>query len=69
MEFSHFCNAYFRWCIEMHQRKVQGQMALKALAFKAFGFVQYVLINQQPLIQNLSLIGLPLHQIYQKEYL
>ncbi len=57
MEFSHCCNAYFRWCIEMHQRKVQGfgtkrsqtlaldqsQMALKTLVFKAFGFGQYVL--------------------------
>jgi hypothetical protein len=46
MEFSHCCNAYFRWCTSMHQRKVQGfqtfssktlaleqsRMALKTLA-------------------------------------
>ena len=57
MEFSHCCNAYFRWCISMHQRKVQGfcalsfktlaleqsQMGLKTFVFKSFGFVQYVL--------------------------
>lgn len=57
MEFSHCCNAYFRWCTSMHQRKVQGacmfspktlapeqsQMPLKTLVFKAFGFVQYAL--------------------------
>ena len=55
MEFSHCYNAYFPWCAVAHQGKVQGfwtklsktlaleqsQMALKALAFKAFGFVQY----------------------------
>ena len=59
MEFSHCYNAYFHWCAAAHQWKVQGfltvyfknlaleqsQMALKALAFKAFGFVQYALIQ------------------------
>ena len=24
IKFSHCCNAYFRWCVETHQRKVQG---------------------------------------------
>ena len=57
MEFSHCCNAYFHWCAAAHQWKVQGvwtiysktlaleqsQMALNALASKAFGFVQYEL--------------------------
>ena len=58
MEFSHCCNAYFRWCISIHQRKVQGfwiilskilapeqsQVALKTLVFKAVGFVPYALL-------------------------
>ena len=57
MEFSHCCNAYFRWCVLTHQRKVQGfwaklfktiapeqsHLALKALTFKASGFVPYAL--------------------------
>ena len=57
MEFSHCYNAYFRWCVKTHQRKVQrfwaklfktlaleqSHLALKAKAFKAFGFVQYAL--------------------------
>ncbi|WP_158094666.1 hypothetical protein [Flavonifractor sp. An52] len=57
MKFSHWYNAYFRWCVKAHQQKVQGfgsissknlaleqsQLALKAGAFKAFGFVQYAL--------------------------
>ena len=57
MEFSHCYNAYFHWCVSTHQWKVQGywtissnnlaleqsRSALKALAFKAFGFVQYAL--------------------------
>ena len=54
MEFSHCYNAYFHWCVETHQWKVQGlwtissknfaleqsHLALKTLAFKAFGFVR-----------------------------
>ena len=57
MEFSHCCNVYFRWCISMHQRKVQGetisckplapeqsQTVLKAMAFKTLGFAQYALL-------------------------
>ncbi|WP_204884822.1 hypothetical protein, partial [Pseudoflavonifractor phocaeensis] len=57
MEFSHCHNAYFHWCVETHQWKVQGfwtklsknlaleqsHFALKALGFKACGFVQYAL--------------------------
>ncbi len=57
MEFSHCYNAYFHWCVKTHQWKVQGfwakcsktlareqsYLALKTLAFKAFGFVQYAL--------------------------
>jgi len=57
MKFSHCYNAYFRWRVETHQRKVQGfwtissknlaleqsQQTLKAGAFKVFGFVQYAL--------------------------
>ena len=57
MEFSHCHNAYFHWCVQTHQWKVQGfwakwsknlaleqsHLALKALAFKAFGFVPYAL--------------------------
>ena len=57
MEFSHCYNAYFHWCVSAHQWMVQGfwtiqfknlaleqsQMFLKALAFKALGFVQYAL--------------------------
>ena len=57
MEFSHCYNAYFHWCIKTRQWKVQGfwaklsktlapeqsHLALKALAFKAFGFVPYAL--------------------------
>ncbi len=57
MQFSHCCNAYFRWCVLTHQRKVQGfwaklfktlapeqsHLALKALTFKASGFVPYAL--------------------------
>ena len=57
MEFSHCYNVYFHWCVSAHQWMVQGfwtiqfknlapeqsQMFLKALAFKALGFVQYAL--------------------------
>ena len=57
MVFSHCCNAYFHWCVSTHQWKAQGfwtklsknlaleqsHLVLKALAFKAFGFVQYAL--------------------------
>ena len=57
MKFSHCYNAYFHWCAAAHQWKVQNfrqfspknlapeqsQMALKALLFMAFGFVQYAL--------------------------
>ena len=57
MEFSHCYNAYFPWRGAPRQGKVQGfcasshktlaleqsQVALKASAFKACGFVQYVL--------------------------
>ena len=57
MEFSHCYNVYFRWSATAPQRNVQGfwiisskslaleqsQQTLKALAFKAYGFVQYTL--------------------------
>ena len=57
MEFSHCYNAYFHWRIETRQWKVQvfwkklskklaleqSHLALKALGFKACGFVQYAL--------------------------
>jgi len=56
MEFSHCCNAYFRWRVTTHRRKVQGfgqndpnlaheqsHLALKALDFKACVFIQYAL--------------------------
>ena len=57
MEFSHCYNAYFHWRVSMRQWKVQGfwtklsknltleqsHLALKALGFKACGFVQYAL--------------------------
>ena len=59
MEFRHVLNVYFRWCIAMRQRKVQGfcgktaktlaleqrKTALKALAFKGFCVVQYTLYS------------------------
>ena len=58
MKFRHCYNAYFRWNAGAFQRKVQGfravlpeilaleqsHLALKAMAFKACGFVQYALI-------------------------
>ena len=40
MEFSLCSNAYFHRCVLKHQWKVQ---TLKALAFKACGFVPYAL--------------------------
>lgn len=57
MEFSHCYNAYLHWRVETCQWKVQGfwtklsenlapeqsHLALKALAFKACGFVPYAL--------------------------
>ena len=57
MKCRHCYNAYFRWNAVALQRKVQGfravlpkilaheqrHLALEALAFKAFGFVQYAL--------------------------
>ena len=57
MKFRHCYNAYFRWNARAFQRKVQGfravlpeilaleqsHLALKAMAFKACGFVQYAL--------------------------
>ena len=57
MEVSNCDNAYFHWCAAARQWKVQNfrkkkkknlapeqsQMALKALLFMAFGFVQYAL--------------------------
>ena len=57
MEFSHCYNAYLHWRVETCQWKVQGfwtkmsenlapeqsHLALKALAFKACGFVQHAL--------------------------
>lgn len=57
MDFSHCCNAYFHGCVETQPWKVQGFwtklsknlapeqscFALKALGFKAYGFVQYAL--------------------------
>ncbi|MDD6238699.1 MAG: hypothetical protein PUA87_04535, partial [Oscillospiraceae bacterium] len=57
MKFSHCYNAYFHWRITIRQWRVQGfwailpkilaqeqrHLALEALAFKAFGFVQYAL--------------------------
>ena len=59
MQFRHANNVYFRWCIAMRQRKVQGFcgktvkilaleqriIALKALACKGFCVVQYTLYN------------------------
>jgi len=58
MKLRHCYNAYFRWSAVLLQRKVQGfqahlpknlapeqsQLALKALGFKAFRFVQYALL-------------------------
>jgi len=57
MQLRHCYNAYFRWSAGLLQRKVQGflanepenlapeqsQLALKALGFMAFAFVQYAL--------------------------
>jgi len=57
MKYRHCYNAYFRWSAGLLQRKVQGflanepenlapeqsQLALKALGFMAFAFVQYAL--------------------------
>ena len=59
MKFRHCYNAYFRWNAGAFQRKVQGfravlpeilaleqsHLALKAMAFKACGFVQYALFK------------------------
>ncbi|MGN8891128.1 hypothetical protein [Dysosmobacter sp. HCP28S3_G4] len=62
MKFRHCYNAYFRWNAGAFQRKAQGfravlpeilaleqsHLALKAMAFKACGFVQYALLIFDP---------------------
>ena len=64
MKFRHCYNAYFRWNARAFQRKVQGfravlpeilaleqsHLALKAMAFKACGFVQYALLKVRAVV-------------------
>ncbi|OUQ58027.1 hypothetical protein B5E56_10545 [Flavonifractor sp. An112] len=54
MEFSHCYNAYFHWCVETHQWKVQGFLdnfvqkpctRTKLLGLESFGFQAFQLCS------------------------
>ena len=78
MKFRHCYNAYFRWNTGAFQRKVQGfravlpeilaleqsHLVLKAMAFKACGFVQYALYKQESIENFYAFVWTVARRVY-----